>query len=512
MKLLAAIGAVAAVLVVLPLVMVLIAAGIVAPAVVAGVLCGPTTPAAEDLPSGGWRPPLTSRYRLTSPYGRRFHPVYRQWRLHTGQDLAAIPAGSAVVAAGGGSVTAAGRGGAYGNRIIVDHGGGITSMYGHLARIDPRIRPGATVTTGQRLGVEGATGTATGIHLHFQIERDGTPIDPVRFMHDHGAPLNGRAVRSDAGVRAPVSTALAGLNTDAGEGGIGFDLPKPGSPRQDSLHNPPLPIPARIEKLYRDAADRYRIPWTLLAGIGMEETGHGRNNRTSSAGAQGLMQFMPATWASMGVDGDRDGRADIHNDADSVFSAANYLTKSGVKAGAAGVRRALFAYNHTTWYVNDVLYYAHHYGGGTMLGDPNDCGAQGDGDPNLPPLTDHRIAAVLGWATTPRRRAVPDGRQRTGRLRLLLLHPSRVRPDRDPDAAHRRRATQLARRRQRHPHPPRPRTTRRPGLLGLLPRPEHHRPRHDRRRPGAEADHRSPQHPRRHRLLLLHRRAAAPHL
>ena len=96
----------------------------------------------------------------------------------------------------------------------------------------------------------------------------------------------------------------------------------------------------------------------------MEETGHGRNNRTSSAGAQGLMQFMPATWRLMGVDGDGDGRADIHNDADSIHSAANYLTKSGVSAGAAGVRRALFAYNPIEWYVNDVLYYAARYGGG----------------------------------------------------------------------------------------------------------------------------------------------------
>jgi membrane-bound lytic murein transglycosylase B len=88
----------------------------------------------------------------------------------------------------------------------------------------------------------------------------------------------------------------------------------------------------------------------------MEETSHGRNNHTSSAGAQGLMQFMPGTWASMDVDGDSDGRADIHNDADSIYSAAHYLTESGVRAAAAGVRRALFAYNHLDWYVNDVLY------------------------------------------------------------------------------------------------------------------------------------------------------------
>jgi cell wall-associated NlpC family hydrolase len=143
------------------------------------------------------------------------------------------------------------------------------------------------------------------------------------------------------------------------------------------------------------------MPWTLLAGIGMEESGHGRNNTTSSAGALGLMQFMPATWASMGVDGNGDGRADIQNDADSIYSAANYLTKSGVTKGPAGVRAAIFTYNHADWYVGDVLYYAQAYGGGTVLGDPTNCHIQtgpGNGNPNLPPLTNQRVKTVLTWA------------------------------------------------------------------------------------------------------------------
>ena len=227
----------------------------------------------------------------------------------------------------------------------------------------------------------------------------------------------------------------------------------------------------------------------------MEETGHGRNNHTSSAGAQGLMQFMPATFAAMGVDGDRDGRADIHSDADSVFSAANYLTRSGVSHGAAGVRKALFAYNHVDWYVNDVLYYAHRYGGGTVLGDADDCAADGNGNPNLPPLTNDRVATVLTWAkghVGGRTGWAPTG----PRLRLLQLHPDRLRPDRHPHAPDRLRATQLARRRQRHPHPTRPGETRRPGLLGLLPRPQPDRPRHDHLEPSQQDHHRSPQHPR----------------
>jgi cell wall-associated NlpC family hydrolase len=75
----------------------------------------------------------------------------------------------------------------------------------------------------------------------------------------------------------------------------------------------------------------------------------------------------------------------------------NYLTKSGVSQGAGGVRKAIFAYSHADWYVNDVLYYASRYGGGTVLGDPNDCGPV-NGDPDLPPLTGDRVAKVLAWA------------------------------------------------------------------------------------------------------------------
>ena len=147
-------------------------------------------------------------------------------------------------------------------------------------------------------------------------------------------------------------------------------LPPPGSPRQASLHNPPTEIPAAVQALYEAAANRYGLPWTLLAGVGMEETNHGRNNATSSAGARGLMQFMPATFASYGVDGNGDGRAVITDDADSVHSAANYLVASGAQSGPDGVRKALFAYNHALWYVNDVLLYAASYSGGDVAENP----------------------------------------------------------------------------------------------------------------------------------------------
>jgi len=148
------------------------------------------------------------------------------------------------------------------------------------------------------------------------------------------------------------------------------ELPQPGSPRQASLHNQPTEIPAPVLALYEAAATRYGLPWTLLAGVGMEETNHGRNYATSSAGARGLMQFMPATFGFYGVDGNGDARAVITDDADSVHSAANYLVASGALSGPDGVRKALFAYNHALWYVNDVLYYAAAYSGGDVAENP----------------------------------------------------------------------------------------------------------------------------------------------
>jgi cell wall-associated NlpC family hydrolase len=374
-----------------PLAVAAVVVSIFAPAAVSAIDCGANVPAAA---TGEWRPPFQQRYVLTSAFGRRFHPIYKEWRLHTGQDISSLPRAGPVLAASAGIVLSADWDRDYGNIVSLRHGDGVVTRYGHLASIDRKITPGARVGIGQRVGMEGSTGTSTGLHLHFQVEVNRTPVNPVRFMAKRGTPLDGKAIAPSK--KAP-SAASLGLSEDPAEGGLGFPIPRPRTPRRNSLHNPPLDIPPKIKKLYVAAADKYKIPWTLLAGIGMEETAHGRNNHTSSAGAQGLMQFMPGTWASMGVDGDHDRRADIQNDADSIYTAANYLTKSGVSQGEAGVRKALFAYNPIQSYVNDVLFYANRYGGGTVPGDPNDCGTA-NGSRNVPSLTNDRVGKVLGWA------------------------------------------------------------------------------------------------------------------
>ncbi|MGI8536387.1 MAG: lytic transglycosylase domain-containing protein, partial [Mycobacteriales bacterium] len=120
--------------------------------------------------------------------------------------------------------------------------------------------------------------------------------------------------------------------------------------------------PRNYRELYIDSA-RYckGLSWTVLAAIGQVESGHGRNLGPSSAGALGPMQFLPSTWAAYGVDGDRDGRADIMNPFDAVPSSAAYLCRFGANRGPDGLYNAIFAYNHADWYVQKVLGLAAQY-------------------------------------------------------------------------------------------------------------------------------------------------------
>ena len=381
------------------------------PLLVVAMGAAATTPAAQEMVSvtactgpqpatGDWRPPFQQAYTTTSGFGERDGPLDGEPDLHAGVDLVSLPGPGPVVAASAGTVTFAGNRKGLGTSVDITHDETVVTRYGHLATLDPGIEQGDTVWAGQPLGTEGSTGTSTGNHLHFEVVINDRATDPVPFMLERGAPLNGLPVAASTPPASPLLTGPAPGEGDLLEGGIGFPLPEPGTPRQDSLANPPLPLTGEATRLYEEAAATYAIPWTLLAGIGMAETAHGANKGTSSAGARGWMQFMPGTWTQMGVDGDGDGVADIDNDADSIYSAANYLTQSGVNRGPAGVREALWAYNHADWYVNDVLFYADAYGGGTVWGEATDCGTgQGDGDPDLPPLSDERVATLLTAAS-----------------------------------------------------------------------------------------------------------------
>jgi hypothetical protein len=120
--------------------------------------------------------------------------------------------------------------------------------------------------------------------------------------------------------------------------------------------------PSTYRELYVDSA-RYcpGLRWQVLAAIGQVESGHGRNVGPSTAGALGPMQFMPATWAYSGVDGDGDGTADIMSPYDAVPAAALYLCRAGAANGQQGLYDAVFSYNHADWYVKLVLDLAARY-------------------------------------------------------------------------------------------------------------------------------------------------------
>jgi hypothetical protein len=124
-------------------------------------------------------------------------------------------------------------------------------------------------------------------------------------------------------------------------------------------------IPAALMPLYRRAAARYRLGadgWTWLASINAQETDFGRNLTTSSAGAVGWMQFLPATWAGYGLDANADGSADPYDPADAIFAAARYLRALGAPRDW---HRAVYAYGGSAeWYWAAVARRARGYGAG----------------------------------------------------------------------------------------------------------------------------------------------------
>jgi murein DD-endopeptidase MepM/ murein hydrolase activator NlpD len=117
--------------------------------------------------------------RITSTFGRRFHPIFHEWRMHTGIDFGAT-SGTPIRAAADGEVVSAGPRGGYGNATIIDHGGSLATLYAHQSAI--LVRPGQTVKRGQVIGRVGSTGFATGPHLHFEVRVSGTPVDPLRYL------------------------------------------------------------------------------------------------------------------------------------------------------------------------------------------------------------------------------------------------------------------------------------------------------------------------------------------
>ncbi len=123
--------------------------------------------------------PVPGYTRITSNYGMRTHPITGIYKLHTGVDLGA-PMGANFVAANDGVVTKAGYNGAYGNMVIIDHGGGISTLYAHGSEI--LVTVGQTVKKGDIILKVGSTGYSTGAHAHFEVRVNGQVVNPLPYI------------------------------------------------------------------------------------------------------------------------------------------------------------------------------------------------------------------------------------------------------------------------------------------------------------------------------------------
>lgn len=123
--------------------------------------------------------PLRFSY-ISSYYSKsRFHPILKRWRPHHGLDYVA-PIGTPIASIGDGKVTYRGWKGGYGNLVEIRHKNNFTSRYGHLIRFAKNIYVGKRVKSGELIGYLGSTGLSTGPHLHFELHKNGTPMNPLR--------------------------------------------------------------------------------------------------------------------------------------------------------------------------------------------------------------------------------------------------------------------------------------------------------------------------------------------
>ncbi|WP_338044976.1 murein hydrolase activator EnvC family protein [Paenibacillus lignilyticus] len=125
--------------------------------------------------------PLHSEWRLSSPFGYRTHPVTGRKKLHAGMDMAA-PAGTSIYAAESGLVIVAQWWSEYGNCVIIDHGGGLWTVYGHIRNGGIKVEKGQTVKRGQKIAEVGSTGMSTGNHLHFEVRKNQEAVNPAPYL------------------------------------------------------------------------------------------------------------------------------------------------------------------------------------------------------------------------------------------------------------------------------------------------------------------------------------------
>jgi hypothetical protein len=124
---------------------------------------------------------LNRSVQLLSGFGYRIHPIFKVPKMHAGIDFSS-PQGTPIQATGTGRVIKAERNSGYGLHVVIDHGYGYQSLYGHMSRID--VREGEKVVRGQKIGLVGSTGTSTAPHCHYEVHLRGRPVNPIHYCMD----------------------------------------------------------------------------------------------------------------------------------------------------------------------------------------------------------------------------------------------------------------------------------------------------------------------------------------
>lgn len=124
--------------------------------------------------------PSKSSTRITSKFGNRLHPILKVYKLHTGIDIGAAKGTDIIAANSGKVIKAAYNAGGYGYYVMIDHGGGIVTLYAHASKL--LVNVGDIVVRGQKIALVGSTGNSTGPHIHFEVRVNGQYVDPLNYV------------------------------------------------------------------------------------------------------------------------------------------------------------------------------------------------------------------------------------------------------------------------------------------------------------------------------------------
>lgn len=277
--------------------------------------------AAAGIPTASLMLPFQGTVDMTQPFGPTSfvaEPAYDGYsHFHTGMDFG-LPVDTSISAAGAGRVVAAGWDSTgYGNRVIIDHGNGVETLYGHLSSV--AVTPGQVVQAGQQIGLSGSTGNSTGPHLHFGVQQNGQWVDPAPYLglSSDGtptaasgilAPLPSSATLASGGpplttgdpIPSPLSAgAIGGGAASALSSADGNTATTAGYLADTSSAAPPAGMAALMPLIQR-VSTATGVSSSLIAAVVQAESG-GDPQAVSPAGAKGLMQLMDPTAATYGV-------------------------------------------------------------------------------------------------------------------------------------------------------------------------------------------------------------------